>query len=211
MHASPASTITFFTNQPFRRRIFTIPILTAVCWICAQKGCIWNPDISPAYALGNTPAAVTEPVPATSTRDGGLPPHVYSVRKDGGPPGADQGAPNRSLREASNLLRQAAAMLDKHDRTAIRLILRAITILKHEIMRGADGPEYDRISSAPSSSERQESWFDTWGLLSLLRHELVRYESAFCWTGSRSPECRFLGIPTDQQADKAQRRGPGTS
>lgn len=184
MHASLASTITFFTKQRFRRRILTIPILTAIGWMCVQKGCVWNPDMSPAHALVNTPAAVTESVSATSRRDEDLPPRVFWAQKDGGPPGAGQGTPNRSLRQASNLLRQAAAKLDKNDRTAIRLILQAITILKHEIMQGADGPEYDRISSAPFSSERQESWRDPRGLLSLLRHELIRYES---------------GLPLDRQ------------
>lgn len=177
MHVSLASIITLYPKQSFRRRNVAILILTAVCWMGAQKGCVWNPDMSPAHALVNTPAAVTEPVPATSQRDEGFPPQVFSVRRDGGPPGADQGAPNRSLRQASSLLRQAAAMLDKNDRTAIRLILQAITILKHEIMRGADGPAYDSISSAPFSSERQEYWRDTRSLLSLLRPEFDRYES----------------------------------
>jgi hypothetical protein len=198
MHASPASTITFFTKQRFRRRIYTIPILTAVCWVCVQKGCVWNPDMSPASAFVNTPAAVTEPAPATSRRDEGLPPYVFSVRKDGGSPGADQGAPNRSLRQASNLLRQAAAMLDKNDRTAIRLILQAITILKHEIMRGSDGSGYDSISSAPFSSERQESRFDTRSLSSLLRHDIAQYDSALPL--DRQPA---TGLPLSRSTDRS--------
>ena len=193
-----ASIITLHPKLPFRRRIFTIPILTAVCWMCVQKGCVWNPDMSPAHALVNTPAAVTEPVPATSRRDEGLSPHVFSVRKNGGPPGTDQGAPNRSLRQASNLLRQAAAMLDKNDRTAIRLILQAITLLKHEIMRGADGPGYDRISLAPFSSERQESRFDTRSLSSLLRHDLAQYESGL--PPDRHPA---TGLPLFRTTDRS--------
>lgn len=201
MHVNPASIITLHPKQPFRRRIFTLPILAAVCWICVQKGCVWNPDMSPAQALVSTAAAVTEPVQATAGRDEGLPPRIISVRKDGGPPGTDQGAPNRSLRQASSLLRQAAARLDKNDRTALRLILQAITILKHEIMRGAEGPEYDRVSSAPFSSERQESGPDTQALLSFLRHELVRYESAFQL--DRQPATgRLLSQNTDRSTNR---------
>ena len=177
MHANPASTMTLLRKQPSRRRIFAIPILAAVCWMCLQKGCIWNPDLSPAHDLVGTGAVVTEPIPATSERNEGYPPHIFSVQKNLGLPGTHQGSPNRSLRQASSLLRRAAAMLDKNDRTAIRLILQAITILKHEIMRGADGPAYDSISSAPFSSERQEYWRDTRSLLSLLRPEFDRYES----------------------------------
>jgi len=201
MHANLATIIPFLPKQPFRRRIFTLPILTAVCWVCLQKGCVWNPDMSPAQALLNTAAAVTEPVPVPSGRDEGLPPQIFSVRKDGGAPGADQESPNRSLRQASSLLRQAAAKLDKNDRTAIRLILHAITILKHDIMRGADGPEYDRISSAPFSSERQESGPDIQALLSFLRHELVRYESAHQL--DRQPA---TGLPPSQDTDRATNR-----
>jgi hypothetical protein len=89
-------------------------------------------------------------------------------------------------------------MLDKNDRTAIRLILQAITLLKHEIMRGADGLDYDRISSAPFSSDRQESWPDTQALLSFLRHELVRYESTLQL--DRQPA---TGPPPSQNTDRS--------
>lgn len=201
MHANLSNIIMLLPKQPFRRRIFTIPILTAVCWVCLQKGCVWNPDLSPAQALLNTAAAVTEPVPVPLGRDKGLPPHIFSVRKDGGLPGTHHGSPNWSLRQASSLLRRAAAMLDKNDRTALRLILQAIAILKHEIMRGADGPEYDRISSAPFSPERQGSWPDTQALLSLLRYDLIRYES-----GLQPDRQLATELPPSQNTDRSTNR-----
>lgn len=195
MHANPASTMTLLRKQPSRRRIFAIPILAAVCWMCLQKGCIWNPDLSPAHDLVGTGAVVTEPIPATSERNEGYPPHIFSVQKNLGLPGTHQGSPNRSLRQASSLLRRAAAMLDKNDRTALRLILQAVTILKHEIMRGADGPEYDTISSAPFAPDRQESRPNTEALLSFLRHELALPESGL--QPDRLPFSRNIERSTD--------------
>lgn len=62
---------------------------------------------------------------------------------------------SRSLQRASDLLRQAADMLDKNDPLAVRLIRQAIAILKHEVVFGIDPQDYDLVSmpSAPGQDE----------------------------------------------------------
>lgn len=163
--------------QPKRQRMLSVPLLVAVCWVCLQKECVWNPDLSPAHAVVDTDTAVTQPGSAYAGQEEAvstpIPPTLTTIAS----PDGDRRSTNRSLRQASSLLRQAAAMLDNNDRTAIRVILQAITILKHEIMRGGDGLEFDRISLSPSSSERHKSEQDIRALLSVLHHQVSRYAS----------------------------------
>ncbi len=174
MQAYQRATWRLYLMPPYRRRILTGLTLAAVSWVLLQKGCVLNPDIAPAHAVVDTGAVAAQSVAADEAT---VSAQALPNRQERRLPHRDQGAPNQPLRHASHLLRQAAAMLDKNDRGAIRLILRAITILKHEIMRGADGLDYDRISSSPFPSEHQESWEAARAALSLLHHEISRHES----------------------------------
>ena len=56
--------MTIFPIQLSRRPILSAPVLIAVCWLLLQKGCVWNPDISPAHAVVNTDTAATHLAPA---------------------------------------------------------------------------------------------------------------------------------------------------
>ena len=140
-------------QQTVRHRILSIPVFTALWWLCLQKGCAWNPDISPAHIVVAHDTVVTEQHPSTSW----LSREVPTLDRPAGQllalVAVEQHSTNQSLQQASALLREAAALLDKNDRKATRLILEAITILKYEIMRDADGPHHDRISSSPFSSD----------------------------------------------------------
>lgn len=178
MHAFQRATWQLHSRPPYRRRILTGVSLAAVCWLFLQKGCVLNPDIAPAHVSVDTGAVTAQPVTTVESRETTASAQSLPNRQERRLPRMDQGAPTQPLRQASTLLRQAAAMLDKNDRGAIRLILQAITILKHEIMRGANGLEFDSISSSPFSSEHQESWEDARAALSRLRHEISRHESA---------------------------------
>lgn len=177
MHALQKIPWRLYSTPLSQRLILTGLVLATVGWLCLQKGCVLNPDISPAHAIADTGAVAIRSVMGGQAPETTASARSFQNRKERRPPRMDQGAPSRPLQQASSLLRQAAARLDQNDRRALRLILQAITILKHEIMRGTDGPEYDRISSAPFPSEQQESWQETQALVSLLRQELVRYES----------------------------------
>lgn len=59
MNASPRGHVMLFPIQLSRRRILPVPVLIALCWLLLQKGCVWNPDISPAHAIVHTDTAVT--------------------------------------------------------------------------------------------------------------------------------------------------------
>ena len=127
-------------SLPLRRWSIT-PLILTVCWVLFQKGCVFTPDISPARTLSDLPAWPTMPVPALPVGDQSGEHHVPH-----GVPGSSNTG-NPSLKQVSTLLRQAATMIDNNDRTALRLILQAVTILKQEIMRGSAEYDYDRIST----------------------------------------------------------------
>lgn len=177
MQAFQRATWRLYSTPPYRRRILTGLTLAAVSWVFLQKGCVLNPDIAPAQTVADTGAVAAQSVMTVAADDAPVSVQSLPNRQERRMPRMDQGAPNKPLRQASHLLRQAAAMLDKNDRGAIRLILQAIAILKHEIMRGADGLDYDRISSSPFPSERQESWETARAALSLFRDGISRHES----------------------------------
>jgi hypothetical protein len=132
------------------RQSLLIPVLTVVCWLFVQKGCVLTPDISPAGPLLNAETAAAPPAFGGGERAERLAHHASVANEHA--TGGTQRSKSRSLRHASELLRKAAVLLDKNDRSAIRLILQAIAILKHEIMHGIDAPEYDRISTQPPAA-----------------------------------------------------------
>ena len=167
-----ASKFIFRPQQTSRQRILSLPVLAALCWLCLQKGCIWNPDISPAHALVDTNPTVVSGQEAAAS--GGEEAAAIDNRTLVTPmalPNGDQMSPNPSLRQASTLLRQAATLLDRNDRAAIRLILQAITILKQEIMQDVQGLEYDRISLSLFPSAHDELRQELSALFSSLRHQ----------------------------------------
>ncbi|MDH4152158.1 MAG: hypothetical protein OEV01_00080 [Nitrospira sp.] len=122
------------------RRWDVLPLLLAFCWVLLQKGCVLTPDISPAQTPADSQASVASPAPALAGEEqlGG-----HQLPR-GGTRSGDAGRP--SLRQASELLREAATMIDNNDRTAIRLILQSIAILKREVMEEAPLFQYDRVS-----------------------------------------------------------------
>jgi len=135
---------------PFSRRLFLIPALTVALWLFLQKGCVLTPDISPAGMRIDVEVLAEPAVGVGAERTD--PVVYYAPLADAHSTSRTQKPKNRSLQHASNLLRKAAVLLDQNDRSAIRLILQAVAILKHEIMREADAPEYDRVSVQPPVS-----------------------------------------------------------
>lgn len=106
------------------RQWSSTPLILTLCWLLLQKGCVLTPDISPARTLFDLLACPTMPAPALRIGD------QFLGHQDpyGDPRPSDTGSP--SLKQVSALLRQAATMIDSHDRNALRLILQAVTILK---------------------------------------------------------------------------------
>lgn len=121
------------------------PLSLALCWILFQKGCVLPPDTSPARPSSDMPAWSTVPAPALPVGGQFIEPQVPHAA----PRFSD--TDNPSLKQVSTLLRQAATMIDNNDRTALRLILQAVTILKQEAMKGSTQYEYDRVSTKRSS------------------------------------------------------------
>lgn len=140
--------------KPFMHRPFVIiPILTAVCWLISQKGCVLTPDVSPALTFADVGTSTSQ-LPAVSVEEGESAkpqsPHANSLSSE---------AKSRSLRQAGELLRKAAAALDKNERVALRFILQAIAILKHEVMQGITEPDYDHVSGElPTSHSNMLLW-----------------------------------------------------
>ena len=123
------------------RRWHTTSILVATFLLLFQKGCVLTPDISPAQTCPDGPAhRESTATPLTGEEE---PFRLYSGQNNL----PSSNSPHRALGEASQLLRQAAKMLDKNDRTAIQLILQAITILKDEVTRDTHASVYERIST----------------------------------------------------------------
>lgn len=123
------------------RRWSSTPLILTVCWVLFQKGCILTPDISPAQTRSDLPAWPTMPAPPVPVGDqfgGHQVPHT--------PPGSSNTG-NPSLKQVRTLLRQAATMIDNNDRTALRLILQAVTMLKQETMRGFAEYDHDPVST----------------------------------------------------------------
>lgn len=130
----------------FCRRFFlVIPVLAMGFWLFAEKGCVPTPDASPVLASTTTGA---EP-----------PPHAVSMAPGQSSLSAtdrslDQPleSKSRSIKRAAILLRKASETLGKDERLAVLFIRRAIAILKHEVIAGLDGLEYDRVS-VPSADD----------------------------------------------------------
>ena len=162
----------------FWRRIVSAPVLVALCWFCLQKGCAWNPDIPPAHVVMASDLVVIGQEPSTAGLSEEMPVLDPPAVQLFASATTEQRSTNQSLQQAGNLLREAASLVDKNDRGAIRLILQAIAILKHDIMREADGPEHDSISSSPFSSDRDELGGDRISLPSFLHRQISRAPSA---------------------------------
>ena len=134
-------------QKPFMcRRFLIVPVLTAVCWFISQKGCELAPDVSPARTFAGVATSTSQPVTVSAEKGEPAPPRAPYAKS------LSSEAKNLSLRHAGELLRKAATALDKNERVAIRLILQAIAILKHELMQGIDEPDYDYVSRQPASS-----------------------------------------------------------
>jgi len=145
-----ASKVLLPSQRTFRQRILSFPMLAVLCWLCLQKGCIWNPDISPANAaVGAHTPVISEQEWAVAGWEDLVSPRNLPILMPLTVPHDGQAVTNQSLRQASGLLREAAALLDRNDRGAIRLILQAITILKQEIIDNTQGLEQGRISLSP--------------------------------------------------------------
>ncbi len=132
----------------FCRRFFLIiPILAMGFWFLAEKGCGWTPDASPVLASMATDAP-QQPRPATDSQTSEQS-SIFETDFSLGPPSESK---TRSIKRAAILLRKASETLGKDERLAVRFIRRAIAILKHEVIAGLDGPEYDRVS-VPSADD----------------------------------------------------------
>ncbi|MDH5641591.1 MAG: hypothetical protein OEY28_09880 [Nitrospira sp.] len=178
MNTLHINTVLYPQTPALWRRVVSAPVLVALCWFCLQKGCAWNPDISPAHVVEAPGVVVTGQEPSTAGLSKEMPmldpPAVQLLALAP----TEQRSTNQPLQQASHLLREAASLVDKNDRRAIRLILQAIAILKHEIMREADGPEHDRISSSPFSSDSDELQGDRASFPSFLHRQISRDHSA---------------------------------
>lgn len=64
MNAFSVRNVTILPIQLPRGPLLSVPVLIAVCWLLLQKGCVWNPDISPTHAVVNAVTAVTPLAPA---------------------------------------------------------------------------------------------------------------------------------------------------
>lgn len=201
MNCFQANNVRHPSRQTSRQPALSVPILAALCLLCLQKGCIWNPDISPAHAVWDTNRAVVSgQKPLTSEAE-----EVDSTRnypiilRPVALPDTDQALINPSLRQASGLLRQAATLLEQNDRAAIRLILQAITILKQEIMQDVQGSEYDRISLSPFPSEHDALRQNISTISSSLRHECSLQPPALqCDNQSAIPISEHAGRVAEQ-------------
>lgn len=131
-------------------------IVLATCFILFQKGCVLTPDLSSAYISSDTPVYATV---RASALVGEGEPFQLDIRQNA-PLLSD--SPRQTRRRASHLLRKAAAMIDRNDRTAIRLILQAINILKHEVLKGTNKSDYERVSSQRSGVQDPELLREAW-------------------------------------------------
>lgn len=126
----------------FCRRFFLImPVLAIVFWLLAEKGCEGTPAASPVLAS----MAIDAPQqlrPSTGSQASGQ----SSILETDVSLAQPSESKSRSIKRAAILLRKASEILGKDERLAVRFIRQAIAILKHEVIAGLDGPEYDRVS-----------------------------------------------------------------
>jgi hypothetical protein len=163
------------SNSFFGRRIVAVPVLAAVFWLFFQKGCVLTPDISPTHSITDMRPDSIEPAYVTVGKE-----ELAESQVIPGTTTQPVEPRSQSLRHASALLKQAAVMLEKNERIAVRLILQAIAILKEHVLRGTDSSEYDHVSTGQTSSKR-ERWvvLTTYGVEvgPQHRHDLVRSTS----------------------------------
>lgn len=194
-------------QQTSRQPIFSAPVLMALCLLCLQKGCIWNPDIAPAQAAWDTHTTIVSGVSeqegtASGWNKSDLTRHHPLLTPVALPtlPKSGQVSTNPSLRQASGLLRQAATLLEQNDRAAVPLILQAITILKQEIMQDGQSYEYDRVSLSPLPSTHDAWRQDSSTIFSSLRHARSRYLSTHqCDNQSAIPFLWNIGCLAGQE------------
>lgn len=144
------------SNPCVPNRWYIIPILIATCFVLFQKGCVLTPDLSSAYISPDTLAYTAV---CSSNLVGEDEPFRLDIRQNA-PLLSD--SPHQTRRRASHLLRKAATMIDRNDRTAIRVILQAINILKHEVMKGTNESDYEHVSNqrsgVPDAEPLREAW-----------------------------------------------------
>lgn len=114
-------------------------------WCLTEQSCVPDPDFKPTTAYAEE--GVASWIPEAAVDEGVVSSRLLDGRTEPLP-----GVTVRSLKQAANLLNQAAEVVDTNEGLAVQFIRQAIAILKHDVIRSLSMPDADHVTTTPWNS-----------------------------------------------------------